>query len=288
MYLERNSLQNICPRNIVSRPHTLGVGLSETPFRSFDGNAVELNFGENMGKGHYLYCVIESKRYCNFGRIGINGNDVYTVNYKDLGGVISNSIESKPVEVLKEGITHQKVVEEVMKKFPVIPMRFGQVPKNEDDVKGFLLEHYDKLKKLFRKIESKVELGVKATWKMDRIMKEIVNSNDRIRILQKQISSLPEEKGYMLKIELGRLVADELQTHGKRLGEKIFDSLRVLSMDSRMNDLIGDRMILNAAFLVPTGREEEFDRLVNKTEERYPEVMIKYVVSPPYNFVGAI
>lgn len=233
----------------------------------------------------YLYCIIESKKNEEFGEIGINGSKVYAVIYKDLGAVVSNSLGEDPIEVLSEGITHQKVVEEVMKKFTIIPMSFGQVPKSEEEVKGFLAEHYDELKELFRKIEGKVELGLKASWKMDKIMKEIVNTNDRIRIIQKQINSLPEEKSYYLRIELGKLVAEELKAHGQALAEKIFDSLKLLAVDAKTNNPLNDKMILNAAFLVPKDKEGHFDKTVNEIEKKYPELTLRYVVSAPYNFV---
>ncbi|MEK6845632.1 MAG: GvpL/GvpF family gas vesicle protein [Nanoarchaeota archaeon] len=233
----------------------------------------------------YLYCIIESRKNEEFGEIGIGGSKVYAVTYKDLGAVVSNSPGVDPIDVLSEGITHQKVVEEVMKNFAIIPMSFGQVPKSEEDVKGFLAEHYDELKELFVTVEGKVELGLKASWKMDKIMKEIVNSNDRIRILQKQINSLPEEKSYYLKIELGKLVADELKTHGEALAEKIFDSLKPVAVEAKMNKPLNDRMILNSAFLVARDKEGHFDEIVNEIEKKYPELTLKYVVSAPYNFV---
>lgn len=241
----------------------------------------------------YLYCIIESKKDDTFGDIGIassrrinSSSQVYTMSYKDLSAVVSNMFGPEPREVLREGITHQKVVEEVMKKYEVLPMRFGQVPKSQDEVKGFLSGCYDKLKELFRKIEGKVELGLKASWKMDMIMKEIVNSNDRIRILQKHISSLPEGKTYMLKIELGELVAQELKAHGEALAEEIFNSLKPLSVDAKTNKPLNDKMILNAAFLVPRDTERHFDETVNEIEKKHPELIMKYVLAPPYNFVN--
>lgn len=238
-----------------------------------------------MGKACYLYCIIESKKDDNFGSIGIAQSEVYTVNYNDLSAVISNSIEPEAIEVLKEGITHQRVVEEVMKKYDVIPMSFGQVPKSKDEVKGFLTEHYDEIKGLFRKIEGNVELGVKMSWKMDIIIKEIVSSNDRIRILQKQISSLPQDKAYMLKIELGELVAQELKARGEALAEDIFNSLKLLAADAKTNKPLTDRMVLNAAFLVAKDKEGHFDGIMNEIEKKHPELIMKYVLSPPYNFV---
>jgi len=237
-------------------------------------------------RGRYLYCIIQSKKEQKFGPIGIKGEEVYTVHYKDIAAVVSNSKE-KNYEVLEEGITHQKVVEAVMDDFCTIPMGFGQVPKSEEDVKGFLIENYAELKNQFRKLENKIELGLKVLWKMDAIMRAIVSSNDRIRILNKQISSKPKDSTYKLRIELGKMVAEELERRGKRVASEIYRRLDGISAESKMNKPIGDEMILNAAFLVEKDKEKEFDERVNRIEEDYGDkVMLKYVISPPYNFVG--
>ena len=241
----------------------------------------------------YLYCIIESKQDDNFGTIGIKRSEranaqseVYTINYKDLSAVVSNFIGREAIDVLREGITHQKVVEEVMKKYEVLPMRFGQVPKSQEEIKGFLTENYDEIKDLFRKIEGKTELGLKASWKMDKIMGEIINSNDRIRIFQKQISTLSEGKAYMPKIELGEMVSQELKARGEALAEEIFDSLKLLSADAKMNKTLNDRMLLNAAFLVKNDKEGHFDGLVAEIEKKHPELTLKYVSAAPYNFIS--
>jgi len=240
--------------------------------------------GRKGPRWRYVYCIILSRKEQNFGPIGISGEDVYTVHYKDIAAVVSNSGD-KSYEVLEHGITHQKVVETVLKDFYIVPMGFGQV-STEEDVKAFLNEDYYKLKGILTKLEGKVELGLKVMWKMDAILREIVASNDRIRILNKQISSKPKQSTYQLRIELGRMVAAELEKRGKRITSEIYKKLGAISVDSKENKQLSDAMILNAAFLVENEREEEFDEMVNTIEDEYREkVDMRYIVSPPYNFV---
>ena len=237
-------------------------------------------------RGKYLYCIIESMKPENFGRIGVDGNEVYTINYKDLAAVVSDASNSS-YEILRQGLTHQKVVENVMKKYTLIPMSFGQVPKSKDDVKGFLSEHYLEMKKMIEKLDGKVELGVKVSWKMDEIMKDIIKSSDRIRILSKQIKVKTPEKAYPLKIELGKLVADALSRKGEKIANDVYTSLGHLAVGRKENKPVGDKMLLNAAFLVEKEKEKEFDEKVNEAEKKYGDkVTFKYVLSPPYNFVS--
>jgi hypothetical protein len=235
-------------------------------------------------RGKYFYCIIESIKPENFGRIGIDGSEVYTINYKELGAVVSDATNSS-YELLRHGTIHQKVVEEAMKKHTVIPMQFGQAPKSEEDVRGFLSEQYLEIKKILTKLDGKMELGIKISWKTDKIMEEIVKSSARVRILNKQINANPE-RSYTLKIELGKLVADALKTKGEKIVNDAYKTLSNLAAESRKNSSVGDNMILNAAFLVEKEKEKEFDENVNDIEKKYGNaVTIKYVLSPPYNFV---
>ena len=64
-------------------------------------------------------------------------------------------------------------------------------------------------------------------------------------------------------------------------------ALRDVSVASRSNKPIGDRMIMNAAFLVARATEEAFDARVKAIGSRYEKLTFKYTGPwPPYNFVN--
>ena len=59
------------------------------------------------------------------------------------------------------------------------------------------------------------------------------------------------------------------------------------SVAARSNKLIGERMILNAAFLVNRRDAREFDRCVKALGDRDDKLTYKYTGPwPPYNFVN--
>jgi hypothetical protein len=60
-----------------------------------------------------------------------------------------------------------------------------------------------------------------------------------------------------------------------------------VSVASRATKLIGDKMILNAAFLVTREQEAAFDAKVKEIGARYDKLTFKYTGPwPPYNFVN--
>jgi len=68
----------------------------------------------------------------------------------------------------------------------------------------------------------------------------------------------------------------------------IHEALKPVAVASRSNKVIGDRMILNAAFLVDRTQERLFDEKVKEVSRRYDELLtFKYTGPwPPYNFVN--
>jgi len=56
-------------------------------------------------------------------------------------------------------IAHEKVLEEVMKYSPIVPVAFGHVAKSEDELKTKLLEaQRDKIEELLTYLDGKIEL----------------------------------------------------------------------------------------------------------------------------------
>ncbi|MCJ7632686.1 GvpL/GvpF family gas vesicle protein, partial [Candidatus Bathyarchaeota archaeon] len=100
----------------------------------------------------YIFSIIQSRKEVNFGPIGFGRGEVYTIHYKDLAAVVCDT-DKNALNILKEGLTHQKVNETIMERFTGIPFRFGMIPRDENDVKGFLTKYYVEFKKIFTKIE---------------------------------------------------------------------------------------------------------------------------------------
>lgn len=239
-------------------------------------------------RGKYVYCVIGTDATLRFGTIGIGAqpSEVHSVNYKDIGAVVSDT----PLEVYdatrENVLAHERVNEAVMKQFTVIPMSFGTVFKTRDDIIELLKGAYDAFRDVLGKMENKVEFGLKILWERDVIQKEIERDDEDIRRLKKEISS---QKGstYFARVQYGRLVEQALQARSERYVEDIFGRLRDVTVAARANKPIGDKMIMNAAFLVSREQEAAFDARIKEIGIKYDKLSFKYTGPwPPYNFVN--
>lgn len=245
-----------------------------------------------MGIGKYIYCIIGTHEPRNFGPIGIGGKgDVVTnISYHDISAVISDSPMEKYV-ISKENLTdHQRVIEEVMKEYTVLPVRFCTIAASAQEIRELLRKRYVEFKNLLRDMDNKIELGVKAQWKDTNVIYRGITEEDeeikKIKGSGKDVPSLSQKD----MIAAGERVKHLLDKKKDKGGKEIIDYLRTSSVSFRTNKTFGDRMILNAAFLVDRGREKEFDNKMDDLISKYKErIDFKYVGPvPPFNFVEIV
>jgi hypothetical protein len=240
------------------------------------------------GEGKYVYCIVQSENQLQFGPLGLGAEpaDVHTVHYRDLAAVVSNTPMVVQDPTRENVLAHQRVNEMVMKHHTVLPMSFGTVFKTGDDIVELLRSAYDAFTDVLSKMKDKFEFGLKVLWEREAIIREIEDEDEDIRRLKGEISS---QKGstYFARMQYGRLIDQALQARSERYVAEIFAGLRDVSVASRSNKPIGDRMIMNAAFLVARDMEPAFDQRVKDIGQRYDKLTFKYTGPwPPYNFVN--
>jgi hypothetical protein len=150
-----------------------------------------------MKEGKYIYCIIDTKIERNFGPFGIGGrgDEVSTIGYRDLSMVISNSPMTKYVISRENLLAHERVVEEVMKEFTVLPVRFCTIASSADEIRNLLDSRYREFKNLLRDMGHKIELGIKGLWKdMNTIFKEIAKENKEIKRLKEKMQDGKDKK----------------------------------------------------------------------------------------------
>jgi Gas vesicle synthesis protein GvpL/GvpF len=259
----------------------LHVRMSEVP------GVAESGPGEG---GRYVYGIVQTKERMDFGKIGIGGagESVYTVNYMDIAAVVSKT----PVAIFdptrENALAHEHVIETVMKNYTIIPMSFGTVFRTDDDIREVLKSIYASLKDVLKQMSGKLEFGLKVNWDRDQIIEELKQQDEEIGRFHQEIIRKQLQSTYFARMQLGRMIDKALGERATQYVREIYEGLRGVCVASRDNQPIGDKMIMNAAFLVDRSREAEFDSVVNKIAKKYGKrLKFKYTGPwPPYNFVN--
>ncbi|MDO9122918.1 MAG: GvpL/GvpF family gas vesicle protein, partial [Deltaproteobacteria bacterium] len=72
--------------------------------------------------------------------------------------------------------------------------------------------------------------------------------------------------------------------------ETILSNLEPLALAVKTNNTYGERMIMNAAFLVDKGREKEFDNIMDDLRDQYKD-RVRFMYAGPlpvFNFVNIV
>jgi len=249
---------------------------------------------EIIKEGKYIYGIIRNSEPLNYGPIGMGkrADLVYAIPYKGISAIVSNSpviiYEARRINM----ITHEKVLEEVMKQFTVLPVRFSTISEHNDDagIVRILEKDYQKFDEMLNKMEGKKELGLKVLAHEAPIYESILEKYDDIRSLRAKLIHLPVDKTHYQRMKIGEMVAEALKKETENYKNIILDALSPLADEVKLNDNYGEMMILNSAFLIKNTSEPEFDKVVNNLDEKFGSFMtFKYVGTlPPYNFVNLV
>ena len=249
---------------------------------------------EVQKEGRYIYGIIRHSGPLNYGPIGMGkrADEVYGINYRDISAVVSCSpiiiYEARRVNM----ITHERVLEEVMKQFSVLPVRFSTISEQDNDegIVNILEKDYKKFDEMLTKMEGKKELGIKILAHEAPMYENILEKYEDIRTLKAKLINLPVDKTHYQRMKIGEMVAEALKKETTNFRELILATLTPFSVEVKTNDNYGEMMILNVAFLIKNSFEPAFDEAVNELDGKFGHLMtFKYVGTlPPYNFVNLV
>jgi pyruvate-formate lyase len=240
--------------------------------------------------GIYIFCGIQMEADESFGEIEMEEEkrELFTIRYKD-AAMVAAEVPMKIYHPNKDNLMmHQQAVSLVMKKNDtVIPVSFGNVFHSKEDVAVLLENLYPQFEKLFPEIKGKVELGLKVIGKKEWLESK-VSEDASIEKMAQAVKGKSEAASYYERIQLGGAAQKLVTSLQKETERDIFHPLKELAEASKVNDPIGEKMLLNAAFLVDREKEAAFDQKVNELHDQW-EDRVEFNYSgpwPAYNFVN--
>lgn len=255
----------------------------------------------------YLYCITKELNPAQINIAGIEGAPVHTIDWQELSCVVSDTdFDNSPSHQLKDcprankgehdrwcggielnkesALAHEKVLEEVMQYSPIVPIAFGHIVKNEDEIKSKLFEvHRSKLEEYLAYLQDKIELSLKAFWfDLNPVFKDIADSSDAIQRIKAKGKLTRDDQ-----IRAGEIAAKLMGKKREETEEDIAKFFQDIMIEYKKCNLFGEQMITNLAFLINRDNLCEFDKKVNEYAEKLGDnVKLKYTGPvPPYNFV---
>src|ERR671934_113558 len=237
----------------------------------------------------YVYGVTWAAAAREEAAAGIGEADVSPVLSNGLAALTSPLLNPHVRARRRELLAHSEVLAAALARGTVLPLSFGTVFESEEAVvRDFLVPRRDELRRLLRELEGRVELRVKAFYREEAILAEIVRGNPRIARLRETVRTASQAATYGLRIDLGELVAAQLGARSRRDAEAILDRLRPLSLAVDVDEEPIEHQVLRASFLVERKRVRAFDEAMDElARSQDGRIHFKYVGPlPPHSFVS--
>jgi hypothetical protein len=253
------------------------------------------------GIGKYIYGIIPCRDLSRTksgdpGQVNSDGKElfgvwVYTIPYQDISAVVSDSEVVDYTHMLKEAlarrlVTHQKVIEGIMPEHTIIPVRLGTFASDENEVRDILNKGYRVIREVFGKIKDKIEIDVVANWSdFNSVLKE-VGEEKEIKEFKERLLTNPKGITAEDQMQVGVMVKKALDEKREKCALEIETYLRRCSEALKIHELMDDKMVINAAFLIDNGRQRDFDRKVQELNTKFAEKLNFRCIGPlpPYSF----
>ena len=235
----------------------------------------------------YVYGIVEAGTTKPRGR-GIGGTPLRVVASEDAAALVSEVASDNVRLGRDELLLHSKVLERAFTRGPVLPMRFGVVMSDAEEVRSRLLEeHGPELRAQLAEFSGKVEIRIRATYEEDSLLRELVREHPQIASLREAVRGGSENATYYERIRLGELVAAAIQRRREHDAQVIVDALASAAAAVEVGQPAHERIAVQASFLVDRERLAEFDKIVDDVASDYGgRIRFKYVGPiPPHSFV---
>jgi hypothetical protein len=235
----------------------------------------------------YVYGIVDATATKPRGR-GIAGSPLRLVIGEDAAALVSE-IPTERVRLGRdEVLLHARVLDRALARGPVLPMRFGVVMDDADDVRGRLLdEHGPELRAQLIEMEGKVEIRIRATYDQEALLRDVVREHPEIAALRASVAGRSADAGYYDRIRLGEVVAAAVERHRELDAHAIVEALGEHALAVEVASPKHERVAVQASFLVERSRLGAFNAVVDKVAEGYGgKVRFKYTGPlPPHSFV---
>jgi hypothetical protein len=212
--------------------------------------------------------------------------DVRVVELGDLAAIVGDAPDEHDAKAIRDqALAHARVLEAAIVDAPVVPFRFGTVNGQVD--KDLLAPYHDELAQILERVKDHVQLTLKATYREEVVLREIVTSYPEIAELREQTRGLDEVAARDLRVRLGELVSMALEQVRQRDAASILERLNPLAAASTVGPLESEFMALNAAFLVERQRMRQFEAAAEAVAAEQVERMHFTLLGPmpAYDFI---
>jgi hypothetical protein len=255
----------------------------------------------------YIYCISRDSPPLHELRLqGVESEPVLFLPHKDLAVAISkvpwraSSLDKQVKEpgwVARRVREHEYIVEEVMQKQAILPVKFLTLFKSQRSLLNTLNPHLPELDHYLEYIQDKEEWALKVYCNESEALKHLVETDVRLKEMDCKTFKTPGEQ-YLHKKRMQEMADEGLNNTLQGIRQEICGALTPLSVkgvtlkvyEKKVTQRRED-MLLNGAFLVSELVLDAFKEKVEELKKGYGQWGLLFELTgpwPPYNFCPSL
>ncbi len=240
----------------------------------------------------HLYAIIQCGDALIFDKN--NGLDVPLRNipYQEIGAVVGDFIPGQSAITPENVLHHERIIEQLMHHFTLLPVRFGTILADDREVVALLAARYAAFRRNLARVANRVEVGLKVLWPGEEIRQEIEVASPQVARIRAEVDLAGPGRNYLLKRLQAQAVIEEMRQRAIDLSKTINRTLLVHAAEGTSDPLVSLYLMMSGHYLVERARVEPFRQAVAKleSEQRDPKgtFSLRFLCSgpwPPYNFI---
>ncbi|HEY0375823.1 MAG TPA: GvpL/GvpF family gas vesicle protein [Pyrinomonadaceae bacterium] len=265
------------------------------------------------GHAYYLYCVGEQEAVSfvreelpppiepdtSFIKIDRAGLSAVTsvVPLADYGEEALRERMTDPTWLAVRAMRHEKVVEHFSRRASVVPLRFGTIYLEGENVELMMEERRDELLAIVERLRGREEWGVNVYSDRARLTEVIVSLSPRLREMSEQAARVSPGQSYLMRKKIDSMREAEARAETKRVAATIEQELlsAAATASARLRVLKDEggeqgEVAAKLAFLVERGRFTEFRAAAERLAQEYEGAGFKLELTgpwPAYNFAAS-
>jgi hypothetical protein len=238
--------------------------------------------------GLYVYSFLRARdqqaiKHANLRGIEDAAIDVLT--YADLAVAVSPIVAKKIRPQRKFLAAHQEIVTQLSKNWSALPVAFGLIADNEEQIQHILSANQRVLAEQIDRVEGQVEMSVALRWTAENVPKYFVDRYPELAVARDAIAAGTASRDD--QIEMGRTFERLLNNERLENTQKFLDGLRPITTEIDVQPTRQDSEVMRLACLIKRERENDFNQAIYQIATQFSD---DFAISfngpwPAYSFV---
>jgi Gas vesicle synthesis protein GvpL/GvpF len=237
--------------------------------------------------GQYLYAIVGGAQEQEWDICGIDGNAVHNITDGCVSAVASDISYPRIRPERRHLAAHRQVLKRLMEKTTLLPLRFGTITDNADEVRRVLSLNREGFLAQLERVSGKVEMGLRVRWDVPNVFGYFVNREPELRRMRDRCFDGQGQVTDEEKIEIGRLFDRLLKGEREACIRRVEEIITRCCAEIKTNHCRDEREVMNLACLVEHGASAEFEAAVMQAAGLFDDDFAFDYNGPwaPHNFV---